>query len=296
MKKNIITAIIIVLGCIGFWLYKTTTMDNQPFITLISPNGGEILEEGSVYTIKWGTKNIPAANKVSVNIRRIAPPPLSSDGQEFDPIIFIDLENTGSIDWHISSMYPEGNYVLGITSYASVPVTDPISDESDATFAIKSIAWQNYINEKFGYSIDHPSSWIFREFPNTETGAGFRPLNSADEIASECIIISARGTAENEYNTSFYDYVQKAAAIEIQNYERLDSIEPITTISGLIGYRTTWIYRTFDGQEKVSLPITYFDNKKIIQTGKYKTVQVSLENEDCGEVYAQMLSSIKLYK
>jgi hypothetical protein len=138
MKKIIIIFIIIAIGCAAYWLYKTTTIDNQLSITLISPNGGEVLEEGSVYTIKWETKNIPADNKVSINIRRIAPPPLPADGQEFDPIIFINLENTGSIDWHVSGMYPEGNYVLGITSYVSIPVTNSISDESDAIFTIKS--------------------------------------------------------------------------------------------------------------------------------------------------------------
>jgi hypothetical protein len=191
-------------------------------------------------------------------------------------------------------MYPEGNYVLGITSYASIPVTDPISDESDKTFAIKSTVWQTYINEDFSYSIDYPSTWTFREFPDTKTGAGFRPLNSTDEIASECIVISARGTAENEYSTPFNDYVKTAAAVEIQNYERLDSIESVTTASGLLGYKTTWIYRTFDGQEKVSMPITYFDNRRTSGQLKYKTVQIALENEDCEGVYNQMLPSFEI--
>ncbi|MFA5355634.1 MAG: hypothetical protein WC302_02830 [Candidatus Paceibacterota bacterium] len=288
MKKILIITIVIALGCIIYWQFNVSS---QPSIALISPNGGEVLEEGSVYTIKWETKNIPADDKVAINIRRIAPPPLPADGQEFDPIIFINLENTGSMDWHISNMYPEGNYVLGITSYASIPVTDPISDESDTTFAIKSTSWQTYINQDFGYSIDYPSTWTFREFPDTKTGAGFRPLNSADGVASECIVVSARGTAENEYNTPFYDYVQRAAAVEIQNYERLDSIEPVETASGLLGYRTTWVYRTFDGQEKSSLPIAYFDNKKTSGQLKYKTVQIALETEDCMEIYNQMLPS-----
>lgn len=120
----------------------------EPSITIISPNGGEILKEGSVYTIKWNTKNIPGANKISINIRRVAPPPFPEEGgQEFDPIVFINLENTGSKDWTVSDMYPEGNYILGITSYVSTPVQNPISDESDGTFQIvKSADWQTYMN------------------------------------------------------------------------------------------------------------------------------------------------------
>jgi hypothetical protein len=304
MKRSFLllalAVIVLVVGGVIYWQYKNTATRNaEPSINLLSPNGGEVLKEGSVYTIKWNTQNIPATNKISVGIRRVAPPPLPTEGQEFDPIVFINLENTGSKDWIVSDMYPEGNYMLGITSYASIPVTNPISDESDTTFRIVKPDWQTYENAKFGYSVDYPSSWTFREFPDTQTGAGFRPLSSPDDIASECVAADARGTAENEYNTPFDEYVKRAAVVEIQNYEKLNSIEPVTTTSGLVGYKTTWIYRTFSGQEKISLPITYFENEKIVQAGngqlKYKTVQITLNNEDCEETYNQMLSTLKLH-
>jgi hypothetical protein len=42
MKKIIIAAVIIALGCLAFWLYKTVVADGQPTITLVSPNGGEV--------------------------------------------------------------------------------------------------------------------------------------------------------------------------------------------------------------------------------------------------------------
>jgi membrane-bound inhibitor of C-type lysozyme len=61
---------------------------------------------------------------------------LQAEGQEFDPIIFTNLENTGSKEWTISDMYPEGNYIIEINTYKSLPITNPISDESDATFQI----------------------------------------------------------------------------------------------------------------------------------------------------------------
>jgi len=133
---GILLFIILAVGGMIYWQNKGVPTNNQPSVTLISPNGGEVLKEGSVYTIKWSTQNIPAANKISINIRRVAPPSLPSEGQEFDPIIFINLENTGSVDWNISDMYPEGNYILGITSYTSIPITDAITDESDNTFNI----------------------------------------------------------------------------------------------------------------------------------------------------------------
>jgi hypothetical protein len=295
----IVLSLIILAGA-GYSAYWQTNKNLEPAIIIISPNGGEVLEEGLVYAIKWETKNISETDKISVNIRRAAPPALQEEGQEFDPLVFVNLENTGSADWKISDMYPEGNYILGITSYKSVPVTDPVSDESDAVFNIVKPVWQTYANEKFGYSADYPNNWIFREFPDTQTGAGFRPLASPNEIASECVVVDARGTAGNEYDTLFGEYVKKSAVIEIQNYEKLNSIEPIMTDSGLAGYKATWIYRTMAGEEKISLPIAYFENKKTVQMEngqlKYKTVQIALNSQDCEIIYNQMLSTFKLLK
>lgn len=141
MKKTVIIvlALVIVLGLGGcsYWQYKKSTAKSaEPSIALISPNGGEMVKEKTTFHIKWETRNIPASNKISITIRRMPPPPLPEEGQEFDPIVFVNLENTGSKDWTVSDIYPEGNYILGITSYTSTPVTNPISDESDEMFRI----------------------------------------------------------------------------------------------------------------------------------------------------------------
>lgn len=297
MKPLIVILILLaVLGAAGiaYWQYGKTVS-----ISLIAPNGGEIWETGSVHTIQWNTKNIPATHKIAINIRRVPPPALPEEGQEFDPLVFVGLENIGSVDWTISDMYPEGNYLLGITSYASVPVTDPLSDESDMAFRIMKRADSlTYRNEKFGYSVDYPGNWTFREFPDTRTGAGFRPVSSPEDVASECVAVDARGTAENEYDTPFDAYVKKAAIVEIQGFEKLNSIEPVTTAGGLTGYRTTWVYRDMRGQEAVSLPITYFDDRQTAQTEygelKYKTVQISLNGKECEATYDRMLFTFKL--
>ncbi len=308
MKNSIIIvlAAVAVLGA-GAWIYwQGQEKDNAPegakpresatpAITLVAPNGGETITEGSVFTIKWKTENIPATYKVSVNIRRAGA--ANAEGQEFDPLVFVNLDNTGGADWMVSDMYPEGDYILGITAYESIPVTNPVSDESDAPFHIvKGAIWQTYANDKFGYRVDYPNDWVFRQFPDTGTGAGFRPQNSPDDIASECVTVDARGTAENEYNTPFADYVKKAAAVEIQGFGKIDSIAPIMTVDGLTGYEATWIYRDMRGQEKTSLPITYFDNQKAVAGQKYKTVQITLNSEDCRGIYEKMLPTFRLIK
>jgi|GEM_PF-1887347 len=183
MKRILLTLIAVViifaLGAVIYWQYNSITAKNvKQTVTLISPNGGEVLVEGSTYTIKWETKNIPTGNKISITIRRVAPPPLPSEGQEFDPVVFINLDNTGNKEWTVSDMYPEGNYILGINSYASIPITNPISDESDAVFHIvkNQFGGEVYTNTQYGFSFSLPASWKGYSIVNDQwTG---NPINS----------------------------------------------------------------------------------------------------------------------
>jgi len=303
----LLAVMVIILGAITLGLFnqkpsgqvvQTPVQTTTPTITLISPNGGETIKEGSTYTIKWDSKNIPAENKISLSIRRVPPPALQTEGQEFDPLIAVNLPNTGSYSWTVADMYPAGNYIIGVTSYAGTPVTNPISDDSDATFTItKAVAAApTYANSRYGYSVDYAADWTFREYPDTKEGAGFRPQSSPDDIASECINVGAMGAAENELNKPFATYVKGAAVSEIQNYEKLNTIETVTTASGLVGYKTTWIYSTMQGQKKVSLPITYFELNAHPKSGGIKTVQIMLDKPECLAAYDQMITTFKLVK
>ncbi|TSC70774.1 MAG: hypothetical protein CEO12_150 [Parcubacteria group bacterium Gr01-1014_46] len=134
MKKALI--FIIVLAITIYGLIYVLKNNNDQSVKVLSPKTGDVVVIGSIQKIEWETKNIPESYKISVSIRRIPPPPLQEEGQEFDPIIFINLPNTGSHEWTVSNMYPEGNYILDITSYASIPITNPISGESEQ-FIIK---------------------------------------------------------------------------------------------------------------------------------------------------------------
>ncbi|MFA7142232.1 MAG: Ser-Thr-rich GPI-anchored membrane family protein [Candidatus Paceibacterota bacterium] len=274
--KKIFYIIIIVLVLVFTCLFLQN--QNSASLTLISPNGGEVLEAGSTYTIKWSSKNIPTDNKISISIRREA---TATEGQEFDPLIFFDLDNTGSVEWTVSNMYPEGDYLLSIASYSFMPVADPLIDESDAPFQIVKLS-QTYFNEDFEYSLNYPHSLILREFEEISDGAGF---HLKDETFTECITVSAREKAKSLENLSFDEYVKKAGIEEIQDFLRLNSIEKVTTISGLIGYKTTWAYAFLGGEEKISLPITYFEDPHNIQ----RTIQLNLNDSSCEDIYNEML-------
>lgn len=125
------TSLIILILLIGMgWYWWSPRPSLLPMITITSPVGGEAWQSGEKHTISWDTRGVPIDYKISITLRRIPPPPIQVEGQEFDPIVFTDLPNTGSTAWQISSMYPSGTYVLGITAYQSVPVTNPVSAES----------------------------------------------------------------------------------------------------------------------------------------------------------------------
>ena len=109
--------------------------DKTPAVAFVYPSGNETMATGSAQKIIWDARNIPADYKIAVNIRRLPPPPLQEEGQEFDPIIFTNLPNTGSADWVVGDMYPAGKYVLGITAYAITNSTIALWLSSDLGYS-----------------------------------------------------------------------------------------------------------------------------------------------------------------
>ena len=186
-----------------------------------------------------------------------------------------------------SSIVILGLIVAIYWQYRSSSITPPLNEEE--VLETELLQRQKYINNKFAYSLDYPESWTFREFPETKTGAGFRPLDSLDEIASECINVNAQ---EMIKDIPFIEYVKEAAIIEIQNFERLNSIKTVITPEGLVGYETTWLYKDLSGEEKISLPITYFENKGNANYPR-QLVQIILNQQDCQEVYDEMVLTFK---
>ena len=291
MKKLSTILILLVVFFAGIFIIMERR--NAATINLLSPNGGETLETGSIWTINWGTKNIPEGNKVAISIRRLLPENTTIEGQEFDPLIFVDLENSGVIDWTIPSSYPEGEYLMEVTSYESLPINNSISDESDATFKITNStdnleSWQTYQNEKFAYRVNYPNILTLREFSETGTGTDFM---SEGEDSVNCITVSARTAAQSKADVAFDEYVKEAAIQEIQGVTKLNSIETINTDSGPV-YKTTWDYTPL-GQTNIDyLAIAYLEGPGNVYNDNYKTIQLILNDSRCEDIYNQMILTL----
>ena len=150
---------------------------------------------------------------------------------------------------------------------------------------------QTYKNAKSNYSINYPLDWAIREYPDTGTGAAFRPSDKANDFMSEFITINKSPKVLSDKNEiSFEDYVKTAASNEIQNYQSLVSMEKVSTASGAVGYTTIWKVRSMDGKEtSESTPITYFQ----IPDDKTATIQLVLTDKNYLDIYNSMIKSFK---
>lgn len=179
--------------------------------------------------------------------------------------------------------------VLAIVGYKNV-YTKTLTSQASVDIA----GWKTYTNTKYHYSIEYPGDWTFREFPDTQTGAGFRPANKPNDLNHEYISIDFSKRALEPQKIPFEEYVKKAAIEDIQNYQSLASINKIVTKTGMIGYQTTWNVQSMGapiGKTHISTPITYFDTKDV----NGDTIHV-YGKANYLDIYNQMLLTFKLTK
>jgi len=123
-------ALLVGLAILGVGIYFYTRTEVTPTIVVVSPSNGATLMAGSPYQIVWQTESIPDDYLVSVVLRRISPPP-SEEGQDFDPVLFTNLANTGVVEWIPPSSLIDGTYVIEVNGYESLPMTNPVLGTSE---------------------------------------------------------------------------------------------------------------------------------------------------------------------
>lgn len=136
MKKIIFCFLILLVFLLNF--NNVFALDQRGSLEVIYPNGGETLEAGKTYTVKWKQKDI-----ASVQLK------VSSCSSCRDILDYGKLQNffdvsgsEGSIEWTIPNWFQEGDYKMVVIGY---PIDDPnqpnkiwpyVEDLSDSTFTV----------------------------------------------------------------------------------------------------------------------------------------------------------------
>ena len=161
--------------------------------------------------------------------------------------------------------------------------------------------WKTYINKKNGYSIKYPTNWTYREYPDIQTGAGFRPLDNTKNI-KEVISINIFDKGLGNLDTTFEDYLKKVCS---QTHSgggdtSLNTINRIITQTNEIGYIITcnvspigYFGPTPEKEENpnpaLSLPDTYFNT----QNPQENLIQITLNMNSYLNTYKAMLLTFK---
>lgn len=139
-----------------------------------------------------------------------------------------------------------------------------------------------YRNKSFDFQVSYPARYEIKEYV-------WEGIQQSAELKSQqgVIDIRAMGAGTMYDKMSFDEYARIAASVEIQNYEKLVSIKPFVSDSGIKGYKTFWrVIQTvppedFDKPELyppyISGPIYYFPprEKKYIGRQPVKVIMLS---------------------
>jgi len=207
--------IIAIIGFAIFYSYQyiwtpeeeiTTYETEKPYIKVIFPNGGEVLELGKTYNITWESRNVEL---VAISISNKA------FDSEFSYNIAEEAPNTGSYSWQVPNNITEiaEGWRLGdeikIEIYELIK-KEPynkygVRDESDGPFYIGSkeklshsaYYQKSYRNKEYEYEVKFPERWEVRETyqdGERELGIKIKPLKNIkpEEIFIDIIASTKR--------------------------------------------------------------------------------------------------------
>ncbi|MBU0672839.1 MAG: hypothetical protein KJ732_07430 [Candidatus Margulisbacteria bacterium] len=92
-----------------------------------------------------------------------------------------------------------------------------------------------YRNKSFDFSVTYSSQYKIKEFKFEEIQTGAELTEGKKTIS-----IRAMGAGTMYDGMSFDEYVKIAASVEIQNFDKLVSLESFVSQAGVRGYKTYW--------------------------------------------------------
>ncbi len=188
-----------VSGCLNGAEFDSSTgapcsnNQNQPSITVLSPNGGEQLTQGQTYNITWQENGLSTVNISLIN----------TSNPQFNYTIANNLTaSSDSYSWTIPSeigpVIPGSSYKIWITGSTGVAGQEIVSDNSQSTFTITS---PNSIATRTGMI----ESATLDQNSMTESSGNFSVTGSAvaHSITVELISTSYSGSTDSN-STSQY--------------------------------------------------------------------------------------------
>ncbi|NTW25074.1 MAG: hypothetical protein HGA37_10260, partial [Lentimicrobium sp.] len=133
VSENCIVRIAEVDNPLNFALSDVIALSEPPLLTILSPDGGEIWDNDSTYTIQWAyTGVVPANSYLNIDFS-------SDNGNNWENIAFLYYyENENSFSW-TTPQQTSDSCLIRITDYYYPFITD----ESQSVFSIKDIPSPN---------------------------------------------------------------------------------------------------------------------------------------------------------
>ncbi|MBI4135062.1 MAG: peptidoglycan-binding protein [Candidatus Sungbacteria bacterium] len=126
------------LGCSSGQINKSFTFTvssaAQPSITVLSPNGGEILQTGEMYGIRWTSPGILASENVKIELGYTHTDYSYPGGTYVEDWIVERTPNTGTYLWRVPEEYGTG-FKSGVFS-VKISTATGVVDYSDRKFSI----------------------------------------------------------------------------------------------------------------------------------------------------------------
>ena len=144
---------------------KNIQTNDQPSITVTSPNGGETWKIGEIHNITWKSNNISQTANVQINIvdSRYVP------GSQDYPVgaIAITTPNVGSFSWTIPTKVGDidftknSSYKIVIAAGLGYVGDSDFSDNYFTIVADQTVGWKTYTNSESGFEFKYPSNFFY---------------------------------------------------------------------------------------------------------------------------------------
>ncbi|MCR4334478.1 MAG: hypothetical protein NUV47_01985 [Patescibacteria group bacterium] len=158
-----------------------------PTITVVSPDGGEMWQEGKTYQITWSARNISGNQSIKlVDRNNLVIRTINSNINTVN-----DGSNSYSYNWIIPQEFVSEASPLKFKILISSS-DNTVSDYSNNQFTISApdnIAnWKTYTDSKSSYSIDYPTG---TQINANATTVYFSPISTKSELSIDVVMSSS---------------------------------------------------------------------------------------------------------